>query len=75
MGDRKVKTMEELAEVSGISRPTLSKYFNDPDSVRTTTRGKILLALEKYDYRPNIFAINQNRKAHENDWHCGALSG
>ena len=62
MRDRKVKTMEELAEVSGISRPTLSKYFNDPDSVRTTTRGKILLALEKYDYRPNIFAINQNRK-------------
>jgi DNA-binding LacI/PurR family transcriptional regulator len=62
MAERRVKTMEELAQVSGVSRPTLSKYFNDPQSVRATTRGKILLALEQYDYRPNIFAINQNRK-------------
>ncbi|TDL79444.1 LacI family transcriptional regulator [Palleronia sediminis] len=55
--------MEEFAEVSGISRPTVSKYFHDPDSVRKTTRSKIESALEQYDYRPNIFAMNQNRKA------------
>lgn len=58
----KLNTMEELAEASGISRPTLSKYFHDPNSVRASTRDKILGALEKYEYRPNIFAINQNRK-------------
>ena len=62
MRGRRIKNMEEFAEVSGISRPTLSKYFNDPASVRQTTRGKIEAALEEYDYRPNIFAINQNRK-------------
>lgn len=54
--------MEQFAEVSGISRPTLSKYFHDPDSVRKSSRTRIEHALEKYDYRPNIFAINQNRK-------------
>ena len=54
--------MEEFAEVSGISRPTISKYFNDPESVRESSRTRIESALEKYDYRPNIFAINQNRK-------------
>ncbi len=54
--------MEEFAEVSGISRPTISKYFNDPESVRQSSRARIESALEKYDYRPNIFAINQNRK-------------
>jgi DNA-binding LacI/PurR family transcriptional regulator len=54
--------MEEFAEVSGISRPTVSKYFHDPDSVRKTTRSRIENALELYDYTPNIFAINQNRK-------------
>jgi DNA-binding LacI/PurR family transcriptional regulator len=59
---RRVKTMEEFAEASGISRPTVSKYFHDPESVRKTTRGRIEAALEQYDYRPNIFAINQNRK-------------
>ena len=62
MTGRRLRNMEEFAEVSGISRPTVSKYFNDPDSVRKTTRGKIEAALEAYDYRPNIFAINQNRK-------------
>ena len=62
MDGRKIKNMEEFAEVSGISRPTLSKYFNDPDSVRTSTRAKIEATLEQYDYRPNLFAMNQNRK-------------
>lgn len=62
MNVRKIRNMEEFAEVSGISRPTVSKYFNDPDSVRKTTRSKIEAALEAYDYRPNIFAVNQNRK-------------
>ncbi len=62
MPGKKIRNMEEFAKVSGISRPTLSKYFNDPDSVRATTRGKIEAALEQYEYRPNIFAINQNRK-------------
>ena len=62
MRPEKVKTMEEFATLSGISRPTVSKYFNDPDSVRKTTRSKIEKALKRYDYRPNIFAINQNRK-------------
>lgn len=54
--------MEEFAEVSGLSRPTLSKYFNDSESVRKSTRTKIEAALDAYDYRPNIFAVNQNRK-------------
>lgn len=62
MSSRKIKNMEQFAEVSGISRPTVSKYFHDPDSVRKSTRGRIEAALEEYDYRPNIFAINQNRK-------------
>ena len=62
MTDRKIRNMDEFAEVSGISRPTISKYFNDPESVRESSRARIESALEKYDYRPNFFAINQNRK-------------
>jgi DNA-binding LacI/PurR family transcriptional regulator len=61
MRQERVKTMEELASVSGISRPTLSKYFNDPTSVRRTTRARIEAALSQYDYTPNVYAINQNR--------------
>ncbi len=66
MAARKIRNMEEFAEVSGISRPTVSKFFNDPESVRPSTRSRIEAALEKYDYRPNIYAINQNRKLTKN---------
>jgi DNA-binding LacI/PurR family transcriptional regulator len=58
--------MEEFAAISGISRPTVSKYFNDPNSVRKSTRARIEEALRQYDYRPNIFAMNQNRKLTKN---------
>lgn len=66
MSGRKVKNMEELAAVSGISRPTLSKYFNNPNSVRATTRDRIEEALTRYEYRPNIYAMNQNRSLTKN---------
>ena len=62
MSGRKIKTMEEFSQLSGISRPTLSKYFQDPASVRKSTKARVETALEEYDYRPNIFALNQNRK-------------
>mgnify|MGYP000253517929 CR=1 FL=1 len=66
MSDQKIKNMEGFAAVSGISRPTLSKYFNDPDSVRKSTREKIEAALKKHDYRPNVYAVNQNRRQTKN---------
>jgi len=66
MAERKIKNMEEFAEVSGISRPTVSKYFHNPDSVRKSTRTKIEAALEQHDYRPNVYAINQNRQLTKN---------
>ncbi len=66
MGDHRIKNMEEFAGLCGISRPTVSKYFNDPDSVRASTRKRIEEALEQYDYRPNIYAVNQNRRLTKN---------
>ena len=66
MNDSRIKNMDEFASVSGISRPTLSKYFNDADSVRKSTRERIEKALEQYDYRPNFYAMNQNRRLTKN---------
>ena len=66
MTNAKIKNMVDFAGVSGISRPTVSKYFNDPSSVRASTRERIEKALEEYDYRPNMFAMNQNRKLTRN---------
>ncbi len=66
MNGQKIRNMEEFASVSGISRPTISKYFHDPDSVRKSTRRRIEAALEQYEYRPNIYAMNQNRRLTKN---------
>ncbi len=66
MSGHKIKNMEEFATLTGISRPTVSKYFHDPNSVRPSTRERIERALERYDYRPNIYAINQNRRLTKN---------
>ena len=58
----KAKTMEEFSVVIGLSRPTVSKYFHDPNSVRQSTRARIETALKTIDFRPNIFAVNLNRR-------------
>lgn len=54
--------MEDFSELVGLSRPTVSKYFNDPSSVRRKTRDLIEDALKKSGFRPNMFAVNLNRK-------------
>ena len=66
MTEQHIRNMEDFAAVSGISRPTVSKYFNDPQSVRPTTRARIEKALDQFEYRPNIYAVNQNRRLTKN---------
>jgi len=57
-----IRTMEEFALHVGLSRPTVSKYFNDPSSVREKTRKLIEDAIESSGFRPNIFAVNLKRQ-------------
>lgn len=59
---KRIRTMEEFATASGISRPTLSRFFNDPGSVRPSSRQRIEAAMDRLGYRPNLFAINFNRR-------------
>jgi len=59
---KKVGTMEELSAEIGISRPTLSKYFADPSSVRASMKVRIEEGLSTLDYVPNFFARNMNRR-------------
>ncbi len=60
-----IKTMEDFSEYAGLSRPTVSKYFNDPTSVRKTTRDIVEAAIISSGYKPNLFASNlYRRKTH-----------
>ena len=54
--------MEDFAAAVGLSRPTVSKFFHAPGSVRVKTRDKIEAALKRTGFRPNIFAVNLNRR-------------
>lgn len=60
---QKIATMKELSEAIGVSRPTLSRYFQDPESVRHTTSTKIKERLSEVDYVYNFIATRQNRKS------------
>lgn len=62
MAPKRIRTMEEFAEFVGLSRPTVSKFFHDPLSVRATTRRRIEGALAVSNFRPNLFAVNLNRQ-------------
>jgi Transcriptional regulators len=44
--------MEEFSDYVGLSRPTVSRYFNDPNSVRRQTREVIEKAVKESGFRP-----------------------
>jgi DNA-binding LacI/PurR family transcriptional regulator len=60
------RTMEDFAKSCGVSRPTLSRFFYDPTSVKPATRRLIEAALRTSDYMPNLYARNLNRKRTRN---------
>ncbi|MFK7876400.1 MAG: LacI family DNA-binding transcriptional regulator [Paracoccaceae bacterium] len=59
----RIDTMEELAHAIGVSRPTLSRYFQDSERVSKTSRVRIEQGLDQVEYVPNFFATRMNRKS------------
>lgn len=49
-------TFNEIAHYTGFSKTTISRYFNDPDSVSEKTREQLSVALKKLNYRENKLA-------------------
>jgi DNA-binding LacI/PurR family transcriptional regulator len=54
--------MEELSVAIGVSRPTLSRFFQDPSLVKEKTVERINAGLARVEYVPNFFATRLNRK-------------
>lgn len=55
MGKKKV-TFADIADYTGFSKTTVSRYFNDPDSLTVENQDKIADALKALDYRENKLA-------------------
>lgn len=63
MNKPRVNTMEELSVAIGVSRPTLSRYFQDPTRIKDSTVARIEAGLGRVEYVPNFFATRLNRKS------------
>ena len=48
-------TMDDIASMAGVTKSTVSRYFNG-GSVKESTRVKIQEIIEEYKYEPNAFA-------------------
>ena len=66
MAKKTYKSMEEFAKACGVSRPTVTKYFNDPQDVKSATRSRIEAALKQSDFEPNSFVRHLNSKMMRN---------
>jgi LacI family transcriptional regulator len=51
-----VSTIREVSSLAGVSISTVSRVLNDTAPVAHETRGRVLAAVEKLEYRPNAFA-------------------
>ncbi len=49
-------TIEDIAELAGVSRGTVSRVLNQHPSVSDDTRQKVLGIMERLNYRPNFSA-------------------
>lgn len=49
-------TIDDVAQEARVSKATVSRVFNNSDSVSAHTRKRVLTAMQKLDYTPNLHA-------------------
>ena len=59
-------TMDDIATMAGVTKSTVSRYFNG-GSVRESTRERIQEIIREYNYEPNAFA-RLKAKGKQCDW-------
>ena len=51
-------TIEDVAKLAGVSTMTVSRVVNKSESVKPTTREKVLKVIEETGYKPNMNAMS-----------------
>lgn len=49
-------TIKDIAQATGVSAMTISRYFNEPEKLKAGTYEKIKAAVEEMGYHPNMVA-------------------
>ncbi len=57
-GDGSLVTMHDVAQAAGLSRATVSKYFNADDGLKASTRARIEKACRELGYVPQMHAVS-----------------
>lgn len=47
---------KDVAKMAGVSQSTVSRVLNNPESVKTDTRNRVLRVIEELSYQPNLIA-------------------
>ena len=58
----KTLTIDEIAELAGVSKSTVSKALNNRRDVSSSTREKILTIIQEHDFTPNSLAKSLKSK-------------
>lgn len=61
MAMNKKITMKEIAEIAGVTKTTISRYFNG-GYLKEETKKRIRAIISEYDYEPNTFARLKAKK-------------
>ncbi|RKF13633.1 LacI family transcriptional regulator [Alginatibacterium sediminis] len=52
----KTPTLDDVAKLAGVSRITASRYFRQPEKLRSTTQAKVAKAIADLGFSPNLAA-------------------
>ena len=51
-------TFNDISKYTGLSKSTISRYFNNPDYLSSDNQEKIRVALKELNYKSNKLASN-----------------
>ena len=51
--DNKLLTIQQVAELAGVSSATVSRVLNNPERVKENTKEKVLKVIQSVNYQPN----------------------
>jgi len=54
-------TLRDVAQLAGVSTATVSRVMNGAESVSSHTRSKVLSAISKLKYSPDVHAVELGR--------------
>ncbi|NYC92981.1 DNA-binding LacI/PurR family transcriptional regulator [Clostridium acetobutylicum] len=61
-------SIKDVAREARVSIATVSRVLNNVDVVNEETKKKVMEAIKKLDYRPNIVARSLKNAKNKNNW-------